>query len=54
MVWYQSVPSRVHGRDSVATKEVPFEKKADSKYMQVNVLRNIASVAKRDDEIPTH
>ena len=37
----------------MATAEVPLEKKVDAKYMQVNVLRNIASMT-RDDDIPTH
>ena len=40
--------------DSVATTEVPLEKKIDTKYMQVNVLRNIASMTKRSDGTPTH
>ena len=26
--------------DLVATKELPLEKKVDTKYMQINVLRN--------------
>ena len=38
----------------MATKELPLEKKVDTKYMQVNLLRNIASVTKRGDDIPTH
>ena len=38
----------------MATREVPLEKKVDTKYMQVNVLRNIASMTKRSDDIPTH
>ena len=38
----------------MATREVPLEKKVDTKYMQVNVLRNIASMTKRGDDIPTH
>ena len=38
----------------MATREVPLEKKVDSKYMQVNVLRNIASATKKGDDIPTH
>ena len=49
-----SVRSRWCARDAVFTKEVPFEKKLDTKYMQVNVLRNIASMTKRGDDIPTH
>ena len=40
--------------DSVATREVPLEKKVDMKYMQVNVLRNIASMTKRGGDIPTY
>ena len=38
----------------MATREVPLEEKVDTKYMQVNVLRNIASMTKRGDDIPTH
>ena len=38
----------------MATKELPLEKKVDTKYMQVNVLRNIASMTKRGVDIPTH
>ena len=38
----------------MATTEVPLEKKIDTKYMQVNVLRNIASMTKRSDGTPTH
>ena len=38
----------------MATREVPLEKQVDTKYMQANVLRNIASMTKRDDDIPTH
>ena len=34
--------------------EVPLEKKVNTKYMEVNVLRNIASMTKRGDDIPTH
>ena len=35
-------------------REVPLEEKVETKYMQVNVLRNIASMTKRGDDIPTH
>ena len=38
----------------MATKELPLEKKVDMKYMQVNLLRNIASMTKRGDDIPNH
>ena len=38
----------------MATRELPLEKKDDAKQMQVKVLRNIASMTKRDDDIPTH
>ena len=38
----------------MATKELPLEKKVDTKYVQVNLLRNIASMTKRGDDIPTH
>ena len=39
----------------MATKELPLEKKVNTtKYMQVNLLRNIASVTKRGDDIPAH
>ena len=31
----------------MATREVPLEKKVDTKYMQVNVLRNIASMTRK-------
>ena len=40
--------------DSVATRGVPLEKKVDTKCMQVNVLRNIASMTKRGDGIPIY
>ena len=54
--WFVITPFQVvcKARDSVATREVPLEKKVDTKYMQVNVLRNIASMTKRGDDIPTH
>ena len=38
----------------MAAREVLLEKKFDTKYMQVNVLRNIASMTKRGDHIPIH
>ena len=38
----------------MSTTEVPVEKKIDTKYMQVNVLRKIASMTKRSNDIPTH
>ena len=38
----------------MATREMPFKKKTDTKYMQVNVLRNIESMTKRSDDIPAH
>ena len=38
----------------MATKEVPLEKKVDTKYMQVNVPRNKASMARRGDDTSTH
>ena len=38
----------------MATTEVPLGKKVDTKYIQVNVLRNIARMTKRGDDIPTH
>ena len=54
-VSYQSVPGGVQeGWDSVATRKVPLKKNVDAKYMQVNVLRNIAGMTKRGDDIPTH
>ena len=37
----------------MATKMMLFEKKVDLKYMQVNVLRNIARVPKRGSDIRT-
>ena len=37
----------------MATRELPLEKKVDTKYIQVNVLRNIASMAKKGDDMPT-
>ena len=36
-----------------ATREVPLERKVDMKYMQVNVPRNIAKMAKRGGGIRT-
>ena len=39
--------------DSAARREVPFEKKVDMKYMQVNGLRNIARMTKRGGDIQT-
>ena len=33
--------------DSLATEEVPLEKKVDMKCMQVNVLKNIAKITRR-------
>ena len=30
----------------MATREMPLEKKVDVKYMQVNVLKNIASITR--------
>ena len=30
----------------MATREMPLEKKVDMKYMQVNVLKNIASITR--------
>ena len=38
----------------MVTREVLLEKKVDSKYMQVNVLRNVASTTKKGDDILTH
>ena len=35
----------------MTSREVPLEKKADTKYMQVNVLRDIASMTKRQIEV---
>ena len=35
----------------MATREVPLEKNVDTKYMQVNILRNIANMTKRGDDI---
>ena len=42
------------GHETLATREVALEKKVDTKYMQVNVLRNIPSMTKKGDDIPTH
>ena len=39
---------------SVARRDVPLEKKVDMKYMQVNVLRNIARMTKRGGDIRTN
>ena len=36
----------------MATREVVLEKKVDTKYMQINVLRNIAKHDKKGDDIP--
>ena len=53
--WFVISPFQlVHGMRSVATKDLPLEKKVDTKYMQVNLLRNIVRVKKRGDDIPTH
>ena len=38
----------------MATRKVPLKKNVDAKYMQVNVLRNIAGMTKRGDDIPAH
>ena len=38
----------------MATRKVPLKKNVDAKYMQVNVLRNIAGMTKRGDDILTH
>ena len=38
----------------MATRKVPLEKNVETKYMQLNILRNIAGVTKRRDDIPTH
>ena len=38
----------------MAAREVLLEKKFDTKYMQVNIFRNIASITKRGNHIPTH
>ena len=38
----------------MATRVVPLEKNAHTKYMQVNLLRNIASMTKRGGDIPTY
>ena len=38
----------------MATKELPLENKVHTKYMQVNLLRDIASMTKRGDDIPNH
>ena len=55
MVCYQTVPGGAQEEwDSVATRKVPPEQKVDTKYMQVNELRNIASMGTRDNNIPTH
>ena len=54
--WFIISPLQVVCRasDSVATRGVPLEKKVDTKYMQANVLRNIASMTKRGGDIPTY
>ena len=49
MACYQSVLGGVQGM-----RLVPLKKKIDTKYMQVNVLRNIESMTKRSDDMPTH
>ena len=54
MGYYQSFPGGVQALDSAATRGVPLEKKVDRKYMHLNVLRNIASMTKRGDDIPTY
>ena len=47
--WFVISPFQVVCRacDSVATREVPLEKKVDMKYMQVNVLKNITRIKRR-------
>ena len=47
--WFVISPSQVMcgAWDSVASKEVPLEKKVDTKCMQVNVLKNIARMTRR-------
>ena len=52
MACYLSVSVGVQIMRSI--REVLLEKKIDTKYMQVNVLRNKASMTKRIDDIPTH
>ena len=37
----------------MTSTEVPLEKKVDKKYMQVDVLRNVASMTKKGYDIPT-
>ena len=51
-----SVRSRWSARHEIplATRELPLEEKFDTKYVQINVLRNIASMTKRGDDLPTH
>ena len=48
--WFVVSPFQVVCKacDSMAMREVPLEKKADTKYMQVNALKNIASMTKRE------
>ena len=38
----------------MATREVPLEKETDTKYLQVSVLTNVASMTKRGDDMLTH
>ena len=38
----------------MATREVLLEKKANTKYVQVNVFRDIASMTKRQREVMTY
>ena len=56
--WFVISPFQVVCKawDLVATREVPLEKKANTKYMQVNVLRYSKhdKETKRGDDIPSH
>ena len=38
----------------MARRDVTIAKKVDTKFMQVNVIRNIANMTKRGDDIPIH
>ena len=38
----------------MATRGVPLERKVDTKFLQVNILRTIASMTKRSDDVPIH
>ena len=51
--WFVISPSQGVQSMRVATRVVLLEKKVDMKYMQVNILRNIARMTKTGSDIRT-